>query len=334
MHPIRIAMFALMCLALATCCFAHPGTGIVIADDGTIYFAYGPGHRVWKVTSDGTASELVIGSLDSDFRVPHSLWLDARGNLITASDAGSAVWRIARDGTKTKIYPPADWDGRGAVALGGDPFTLTEDGRIVSIQGAQRDGFSRIVIIDLAGAVTPLAGGQRGFADGTGEQARFGYLAMASFAWGPAGNLYMTDEGRAVRRISMKGEVTTIAGGAETGMRDGKGVAARFEGAAGLAVAPDGTIFVADAAAHRICKIAPDGTVATLAGAGQRGGADGPAMQATFDEPFGITRAKDGTLYILEYAHGSDGEFVRIRRIDAIGSVTTHAVISADRVAG
>lgn len=334
MKRCQVTLIAAILLGLTQLTCAHPGPGIVIADDGTIYIAYGPGHRIWKVDPEGNASELVVGSLDSDFRVPHHLYLDAHGDLITASDAHNAIWRIHTDGTKHKIYPPAEWNGVGTVGLGGDPFTMTPDGRIVSIAGDQQDDFSRIVIIDLDGAVAPLAGGKRGLADGQGEEARFGYLAGSAFAWGPDGDLYMTDAGRAVRRVTMNGEVTTIAGGKEHGMRNGPGADARFERAIGLVVGPDGSAYVADTGSNRIRKIDSRGVVSTFAGTGQRGGADGPADKATFDEPVGMTRANDGALYILEVPHGPDGEFVRIRRIDTNGSVTTHAVISANRVAG
>jgi len=334
MNALAAMILSLIVLGSGGLVFAHPGTGIVIADDGTIYFAYGPGHRIWKVTPDGAASELVVGRIDSDFRVPHCVVPDGEGNILTASDVRSVVWRIRPDGSKTTIYPPDNWDGVGTVGLGGDPFTLAPDGRILSILGDQPDAFSRLVLISLDGKVTPLAGEARGFADGQGEEARFGYLTLSSFAWGPDGSLYLTDEGRAMRRVTMQGNVTTIAGGAEQGMRDAKGAEARFQGAAGLTVAPEGTIYVADAAAHRIRRIAPDGEVTTIAGTGERGSADGPGDEASFDEPFGVTRAEDGTLYILEYAFGPAGEFVRIRRIDADHSVTTHAIIDAERIAG
>ena len=327
-------IFALALLILSKQVFAHPGTGIVVTDEGTVYFAYGPGHRIWKVNPDGRAEPLVTGALDSDFRVPHALIADGHGHLITASDAGSVVWRVSADGTKVKIYPPGKWDGVGAVALGGDPFTIAPDGRIISIADDEEHAPCRLVIIALDGAVTPLAGGATGFVDGRGDAVGFGALHMSSFAWGPDGHLYMTEGGSAVRRVTLEGEVKTIAGGPQRGTREGRGREALFDGAAGLAVAPDGRIYVADSDAHRIRMIAPEGAVITFAGTGEKGDADGPADKATFDSPVGLTHAKDGSLYILEINFGPGGEYARIRRIDPDRNVTTITTVPADRVAG
>lgn len=333
MKPIRAIVFALALLILPQRASAHPGTGIVVTDDGTVYFAHGPSSRLWKITPDGDATPLVAGGLKDEFRVPHSLIADGPEHLITASDEGSIVWRISFDGTKQKIYPPHNWNGVGAVALGGAPFTMTPNGRILSIVDDDAHSQSRLVLVSFEGIVTPLAGGAPGLADGKGIAARFGPLHMTSFAWGPDGMLYMTEAGSAVRRVTLDGQVTTIAGGRERGSRDGVGREARFDGIMGLTVAPDGTIYVAETQQHRIRMIAPDGVVTTFAGTDEKGYADGPADKATFDSPVGITHAKDGSLYILEINNGPDGEYARIRRIDPHRQVTTVVTISAERLA-
>src|SRR5687767_15414418 len=61
--------------------------------------------------------------------------------------------------------------------------------------------------------------------------------------------------------------VLTIAGAGTAGFRDGESGHAQFSDPFGVATAADGTIYVADAGiAHRIRRVAPDGTVSTLAG--------------------------------------------------------------------
>ena len=65
--------------------------------------------------------------------------------------------------------------------------------------------------------------------------------------------------------------VETLAGG-EPGFRDGAGWAARFEGPNALALAPGGSLFVADSRNHRIRHVTPGGRVTTAAGGGDPGG--------------------------------------------------------------
>ena len=56
-----------------------------------------------------------------------------------------------------------------------------------------------------------------------------------------------------IRRVEVAtGEVTTLAGGGEAGDEDGVGDAAEFDGPAGIAISPDGVLFVADNSNHKI----------------------------------------------------------------------------------
>src|SRR5262245_31249913 len=142
--------------------------------------------------------------------------------------------------------------------------------------------------------VAVLAGdGVPGTVDGTGTRARFSEpfgIAAAS-----DGTIFVADAGSAhlIRRISPDASVSTIAGGAR-GFADGSGTQAAFSTPSGLALAADGTLFVADTGNHAIRRITPDGRVSTVAGDGTAGYADGPALQARFNGPIGIALASDG----------------------------------------
>jgi sugar lactone lactonase YvrE len=152
-----------------------------------------------------------------------------------------------------------------------------------------------------AGESTILAGatGEMGSADGTGTSARFrtpGGLALDS-----AGNLYVADTGNStIRKITPAGVVTTLAGSANSnGSADGTGAAARFSGPADLAIASDGTLYVADSGNHTIRQITPTGVVTTVAGlAGTQGSADGDGNTARFNNPRGITVDTAGKIYV------------------------------------
>jgi sugar lactone lactonase YvrE len=167
--------------------------------------------------------------------------------------------------------------------------------------------------------VAVLAGdGVRGTIDGPAGRARFsepfGVAAAAD------GTLLVADAGQAhrIRRVSPDGHVSTLAGGVR-GFADGAGDRAQFSTPSGLALAADGTVYVADTGNHAIRRITPDGVVTTVAGDGTPGFADGPADQARFNGPIGVAVAPDGRIVVADTYND------RIRAIDARGTVSTLA---------
>ncbi|HEY44346.1 MAG TPA: TIGR03663 family protein [Anaerolineae bacterium] len=67
----------------------------------------------------------------------------------------------------------------------------------------------------------------------------------------------------------------------------------------GIAIAPDGTIYIADTGNHRIQRISSEGDV--LAVWGEFASLDsGPAPGGTFNEPWGVGIAPDGTVYVVD----------------------------------
>jgi sugar lactone lactonase YvrE len=111
--------------------------------------------------------------------------------------------------------------------------------------------------------------------------------------------------------------VTTIGGDGIAGWRDGS--RARFSDPFGIAVAPNGTVYVADAGdSQRIRAIAADGLVSTIAG-GRAGFADGPAAAARFDTPSGLAVDVAGNVYVADTGNNA------VRRIAADGQVSTVA---------
>jgi len=119
--------------------------------------------------------------------------------------------------------------------------------------------------------------------------------------------------------------VTVLAGDGVAGMRDGDASRARFSDPFGVAVAADGSIYLADAGdAQRIRRITPDGRVSTLAGGGL-GYVDGAGSIARFDTPSALAIDAAGALYVAD-----TGNHV-IRRITPDGLVST---IAGDGVAG
>ena len=101
------------------------------------------------------------------------------------------------------------------------------------------------------------------------------------------------------------GTVSTVAGSAEKGFEDGRGINAKFNSPLGLAFSKDGGILIADYMNHCIRKVVLAGSapahVETFAGIpGQYGHRDGDASQALFHFPSSIAVASDGTVYVAD----------------------------------
>ena len=169
--------------------------------------------------------------------------------------------------------------------------------------------------------VFTVAGGNGiGHRDGPGSQATF--FRDEALAAAPDGSIYVGDtENRLLRRVAPDGTVTTVAG--QPGVReviDGRGSKAAFGGACGVAVAPDGTVYVADGKANVVRKVSPDGVVQTVAGQPwQEGYRDGPAQEALFHVVAGVAVAPDGSVIIADRKN----HVIRCLRPD--GLVTTLA---------
>jgi sugar lactone lactonase YvrE len=124
---------------------------------------------------------------------------------------------------------------------------------------------------------------------------------------------------------SWEATVVTLAGDGVAGWRDGDADRARLSDPFGVAVAADGTTYVADAGdAQRIRAIVPSGVVSTLAGS-VRGFADGMTTEARFDTPSGLAIDGAGAIVVADTGNNA------IRRITADGRVTT---VAGDGAAG
>lgn len=168
----------------------------------------------------------------------------------------------------------------------------------------------------LVGRVFSYAGKSRGFADGTLSTAQFdsprGITVTAE------GTVYVADtNNHCIRKITADGLVSTFAGGTQ-GFADGRGSAARFNKPSGIAIGPDGRLYVTDRVNHRIRTITPEGEVTTLAGS-TFGFLDGPGLEAKFYEPYDLVVAPSGVIFV------ADTHTNRIRKITPDGQVSTLA---------
>lgn len=138
------------------------------------------------------------------------------------------------------------------------------------------------------------------------------------------GVLLVADAGNdSIRRVTLEGVVTTLAGLADdrgAGSADGIGTQARFSAPSGVTVNNAGTVYVADTWNHTIRKITQAGMVTTLAGlAGNLGSEDGKGNVARFHEPTGLALDNAAYLYVADTFNHT------IRKVSPEGVVTTIA---------
>lgn len=159
-------------------------------------------------------------------------------------------------------------------------------------------------------------------------------LATLASSWGvavrPDGTLYIAASGHfRVRRVDPAGLITTIAGTGQfcnpyTAAPCGDGgpaTAAQLGYIRDLALGPDGSLYLAEGQNNRVRRVAPDGTISTVAGTGVLGfsGDGGPATQAQLNNVQDVAVGPDGSLYLADYSNH------RVRRVGPDGIITTVA---------
>jgi sugar lactone lactonase YvrE len=190
-------------------------------------------------------------------------------------------------------------------------------------------GHHRIVgqVHPLSGAGTRAGTGVAGFS-GDGGPADQAQLSSPGGITQSAAGLYIADTGnnriRLIQLNQFPSTITTVAGEGSAGFSGDGGPAGAAALNAPLDVALDEagtTLYIADTANHRVRKVAPDGTITTVAGTGSPGfsGDGGLAAQAQLNAPSGVEVDQVGNLYIADTANH------RVRKVATDGTITTVA---------
>ncbi|MEO8379042.1 MAG: IPT/TIG domain-containing protein, partial [Acidobacteriota bacterium] len=207
-------------------------------------------------------------------------------------------------------------DGPAATAQFRDPRAVALDRARNRLYIAD-SGNHVIRLLTLDGVVSTFAGSGRGEdRDGSGRDA--GFKEPSGLTIDQDGNLYVADTGNdKIRRVTPAGVVTTVAGAGRTGLANGPALQALFKKPQGIAIGTDGVLYVADSGNHVLRRIA-DGLVTTFAGTGHPGSVDGPAVNAEFKDPAGLTLNDAGEILLADSGNH------QVRRI-AAGVVSTVA---------
>ncbi len=289
----------------------NPGQTVALADAFKVEAATPPGASEAAVTTiagiGGVAGFADGPAFQAQFRDLAGIAVGPDDSIYVA-DAGNNRIRKVRNQPDSSGSPSlivstlagdgaADFaDGSGASAHFNNPQGVAVDsGGIVYVADT---GNNRIRRINADGSVVTIAGGSTpGFVDGAGAQARFN--APRGVAIDNLGNVYVADTGNSsVRLINAGGVVGTVAGDGTIGSNDSPN--ARFDGLTGVAVHEMSLyVYLADAGNHRIRRLAPQGTVITIAGA-ERGFADGSSGEARFADPAGIAIDGAGKIIVAD----------------------------------
>ena len=236
---------------------------------------------------------------------------NSRNNTVEAIDAATKSLRIVAG----KLFQQGSNDGAGDAARFNSPDGMTINGQNLFLCDTNNSDIRQITI---SGAVTTVAGtaNMSGTDDGTGAAAHFN-LPTQIATDGTA--LYVADSGNsAIRRITLADfKVKTVGGQAGTsGKAEGGANKSLFAGPRGVAVDKK-AIYVSDTGNDVIRKIDINTLeTSTIAGTGEEGDKDGPALQAQFNNPGAI--CTDGAfLYILDADNHS------IRKMDLNANTVT-----------
>jgi sugar lactone lactonase YvrE len=299
---------------------AHPATGIVVDRSGNVYFS--DLETIWKLDSKGRKTVFVAGV---NGRHVHELAIDQEGNIYggdvsyNPSTQGwpSAIWKMTPDGKLTYLLERTEHPPRG--------MSIWRDsaGNMYLIDQNNHTKTQTLLLRrSVDGKVITFAGSAYGHKDGRGTEANFGSVGGMSF--GPDGSLYLTDNS-SVRRVSMAGEVTTVA--RDLNFKTGEDRPTLFGGAygslAGLSVDTNGNVYVADSGNRRLLKITPGGKVEIVYRA------EPPFF------PTGVFATAAGDIYVLEVGltlpNIASGP--RVRKLSG-GKNEIVAVVGADAPSG
>ncbi|MGD9696815.1 MAG: hypothetical protein AB7V42_14285 [Thermoleophilia bacterium] len=311
----------LLAAALVACVAAFAGAGTATAD---------PSQVITTVAGDGVMSFTGDGGPATDARIalPRGVAVAADGSVLIADYLNSRIRRVSGDGiisTAAGTDGPDGGDGGPAVsaaismpwgvaAAADGSFLIPDTGR------------SRVRRVGADGVITTVAGTGVSGNTGDGGPATAAQLsAPAGVAVAPDGTMFVSDySANRVRRIAPDGTITAFAGTGTLGFAGDGGPAAgaRLSGPWGLALGPDGSLYIADMGNGRIRRVAPDGTITTFAGSSPApafSGDGGPAPSAELSSPTGVAVAPDGSVFIADNGNG------RIRKVAADGTIATIA---------
>ncbi|MDB5100944.1 MAG: hypothetical protein JWM80_5365 [Cyanobacteria bacterium RYN_339] len=228
--------------------------------------------------------------------------VNAAGDVLAADPLGNRIWKVSPTGHVEAFAgdgTPGSVDGAAMAARFDLPEGLAtgpDDALYVTDLGS-----SRIRKVAPDGTTSTLAVGHP-------EQGRESFMQPFGITVDEAGTVYFTSAMSVVLKLTPQGVLSALTGWG-LAFEDGPASRAKFSTPTGIAY-DGGHLYVADLANHRIRDVdLAARLVTTLAGDGQPGYLDAPALKAQFRDPTGVAVGACGEIYVADQAN------YRIRRI-------------------
>lgn len=329
----------------ATLASLYAPFGVAADLSGNIYITDSKNHCIRKVDVAGTITTITGNGIagysgdggpasDAQINLPTKVTIDASGNVYFIDNGNHRIRRIGLDGIITTIA------GTGVADNTGDGGPAT-DAAMYASSGLALDRFGSIYFGDLtkhtirkinpSGIISTIAGtGISGYSyDGIpATDAKlnqpFG-IDVDDF-----GNIYVAEYmNNCIRKIDALGMISTLTGYITTGYSGdgGPATAAKLNRPYDVAVAHDGSIFIADESNYAIRKIAPNGIISRVAGTAVMGysGDGGPATNARISSTTDVALDNFGNLLFTEASGGN-----RIRKVEGLVSVSNNTLTTND----
>lgn len=243
-------------------------------------------NQIYRITSDEKVSfiagQLAPGETDgvgnaASFQNLTSMACDPQGNLFLM-DVGNAfpydvqVRKVTPDGKVTthldksvsKLLTKEALPGRKPIITFDAQGSLYIAETYLSSASATESQFRVAKLVGKGGfwflATGPSVGNPSGYLSNSSD----GLAADAE------GNLYVAVNDRnIIRKVSPSGDVSIAVGSGFSGSTDGFALRSELRHPQGLAIDPNGNLFIADTGNHKVRVLKKDGKVTTLAGSGQ-----------------------------------------------------------------
>jgi DNA-binding beta-propeller fold protein YncE len=167
------------------------------------------------------------------------------------------------------------------------------------------DSFNqRVEEVTPSGRLSVFAGDGQTGAPTPGPAARSALDEPSWLAFGPNGDLYLSDSGNSlVEKVTPAGQLSVVAGDGKFGPPSpGPATGSALDQPSGLAVGPNGDLYIADPGNHVVEQVTPAGRLSVLAGQVGLSGAPvaGPAAASALAAPTGLAVDGQGDLFIAD----------------------------------